>query len=183
MSPDKGQTRGPPRRPPGALAFPASLGYIRPMRKLSVALIAAALSLSTGACSKRQIAPGILTGVGAGVFAGGVGYRVSLPEEDSVGLFGAEPQQKAGTSILVFGGIAIMLAGVVWSATTPLCQEDADCFGDEVCDQATSTCISLAPPAPDGEVEAEPGPASALPGPLDPPVPARFALALSVDLG
>jgi hypothetical protein len=118
------------------------------MERLITILLAGALTILPVACSKKQIAPGVTAGVGAGLFAGGVGYRVSLPEEDSKGLFGDSPQQQAGTSILMFSGIALMLAGVIWSATTPLCEADGDCWAGDVCHKPTRTCVPAGPAVP-----------------------------------
>jgi hypothetical protein len=100
------------------------------------------------ACSKRQIVPGIVAGVGGATFASGVIYRAALPEEDSDGLFGRQADQKAVTATLVFSGVALIVAGVIWSATTPLCEADIDCFRGDVCEPATRTCVEkrLEPP-------------------------------------
>jgi hypothetical protein len=119
------------------------------MKPFFLGVLAVALLLLPASCSKRQIAPGVMTGVGAGLFAGGVGYRISLPEEDSASLFGDTPQQKAGISTLMFSGIALMLAGIIWSATTPLCDADGDCWAGDVCHKPTRTCVPV-PPAKSG---------------------------------
>jgi hypothetical protein len=118
------------------------------MERFATLFLAGALLLLPVACSKRQIAPGVTAGVGAGLFAGGVGYRISLPEEDSKGLFGDSPRQQAGTSVLMFSGIALMLAGIIWSATTPLCDVDGDCWAGDVCSKPARTCVPASPADP-----------------------------------
>ncbi len=115
------------------------------MERTGAFFLAGLLLLLPAACNKKQIAPGVVAGVGAGLFVGGIGYRVSLPEEDSEGLFGDSPRQKAGTSVLMFSGIALMLTGIIWSATTPLCETDSDCWAGEVCDRPTKTCVPAPP--------------------------------------
>ena len=117
------------------------------MRKVIVLFVAAAFLLAVTGCSKRMIIPGILAGVGAGAFAGGVAYRASLPEDDSDGLFGRKSEQKAGISVLLFSGIALMLTGIIWSATTPVCEKDYDCWAGDVCEKSTKTCVPAGPGA------------------------------------
>jgi len=141
---------------------------------LSLALTMAA---AAAGCSKKQVIPGILAGTGAAAMVGGVAYRVSLPEEDGEGLLGRQPQQKAGIAILLFAGAALALAGIIWSATTPMCAADADCWGNEVCNKPAGTCV----PRPTSE-EAKPSASVSLltDGALRAPphVPTRFALRL-----
>ena len=72
---------------------------------------------------------------------GGRAYRLSLPEHDSVGLLGRQPGQKAGISILLFAGAALVLAGVIWAATTPVCESDSNCWRGDVCEKSTGTCV------------------------------------------
>ncbi len=95
----------------------------------------------TFGCSKRMVVPGILAGTGAAAIVSGTAYRLSLPENDSVGLLGRQPEQKAGISILLFAGAALVLSGVIWAATTPVCESDLDCWRGDVCEQSTGTCV------------------------------------------
>ncbi len=112
-----------------------------PMRNLMVFLSILTILCVTSGCSKRMVVPGILAGTGAVAMVGGTAYRLSLPENDSVGLLGRQPQQKAGISILLFAGAALVLAGVIWAATTPVCESDSDCWRGDVCEKSTGTCV------------------------------------------
>ena len=111
------------------------------MRNLVVFLSIFTLLCVTSGCSKRMVVPGILAGTGAAAIVGGTAYRLSLPGNDSVGLLGRQPQQKAGISILLFAGAALILAGVIWAATTPVCESDLDCWSGDVCEKSTGTCV------------------------------------------
>ena len=86
--------------------------------------------------------------------AAGTIYRVSLPDRDSEGLFGREPEQKATTASLMMGGLALIVVGVVWSATTPHCQHDEDCWSRDRCDTVSNTCV---PRSPETQLEAQQG--------------------------
>ncbi|MFO8071920.1 MAG: hypothetical protein R6V85_08595 [Polyangia bacterium] len=121
-------------------------------------LLATALALSLGSCSKRQLLPGITAGAGAGVFAAGVGYRLSIEADGSEDLLGHTAAQRATTSVLVFSGVALMLAGVIWSVTTPICESDSDCWPGDSCDVGSQTCVE-APPEPASEDAAASRPA------------------------
>jgi hypothetical protein len=114
--------------------------------KIAHVTLVALLVLAAGSasCSKRQIVPVAFAGTGAALMTGGFVYRATLPEEDSGELFGEEPRQKAATAALVFSGAALVLTGVIWSIVTPLCEVDRDCFGTDVCDIETATCVPLA---------------------------------------
>ncbi len=96
------------------------------------------LSIAVG-CSKRQILPGIVAGAGGALTISGVAYRISLPEEDSDGLLGKQASQKAATGTLLLAGLALATIGIVWSATTPICEADYDCYGSERC--VKETCV------------------------------------------
>ncbi|MCP4674805.1 MAG: hypothetical protein GY854_04685 [Deltaproteobacteria bacterium] len=112
------------------------------MKKLQVCLLVFVLVLcTTFGCSKRQIIPGVIAGTGGAVFMSGVIYRAALPDEDSEGLFGKQSRQKAVTASLVFTGLALVLAGIIWSATTPVCTVDLDCWRGDVCETKTQTCV------------------------------------------
>jgi len=111
------------------------------MRNLVVFLGIFTMLGVTPGCSKRMVVPGILAGTGAAAIVGGTAYRLSLPVNDSVGLLGRQPEQKAGISILLFAGAALVLAGVIWAATTPVCESDLDCWSGDVCEQSTGTCV------------------------------------------
>ncbi len=124
------------------------------MRKANVFVVALVLLICTSwGCSKRQLMPGILAGMGGAALTAGVIYRATLPEEDSEGLFGKQAKQKAGTATLMFTGLALILTGVIWSATTPVCELDLDCWHGDVCETATKTCVPrpLEAPKTDGE--------------------------------
>ncbi|MDD5308792.1 MAG: hypothetical protein PHU25_15870 [Deltaproteobacteria bacterium] len=107
------------------------------------AIVALALALGAlhAGCSKRQIIPGALAGVGAATLVGGVSYRATLPENDSEGLLGRTPKEQAVTASLVFTGAALVAAGIIWSVTTPVCETDTDCWTNDRCDKAASTCV------------------------------------------
>ena len=111
------------------------------MRILVVFLGIFTMLCVTPGCSKRMVVPGILAGTGAAAIVGGTAYRLSLPDNDSVGLLGRQPEQKAGISILLFAGAALVLAGVIWAATTPVCESDLDCWSGDVCAKSTGTCV------------------------------------------
>jgi hypothetical protein len=139
--------------------------------------LALTMAAAAAGCSKKQVIPGILAGTGAAAMVGGVAYRVSLPEEDAEGLLGRQPQQKAGVAILLFAGAALVLAGIIWSATTPMCDSDADCWGGESCNEAAGTCV----PRPAGTESRPAEPVSLMTDrDLRAPshVPERFALRL-----
>jgi len=124
------------------------------MKIAHVTLVALVLGTAIAGCSKRQVVPVAFAGTGAALMTGGFVYRATLPEEDSQGLFGEQPRQKAGTAVLVFTGAALMLTGVIWSIATPICEVDSDCWGNDVCDQASSSCV---PSPPGAEPEVDPG--------------------------
>jgi len=112
------------------------------MKKLQAGLLVFVLVLCTTlGCSKRQLIPGIIAGTGGAVFVSGVIYRATLPDDDSEGLFGKQARQKAVTASLMFTGLALILAGIIWSATTPVCTVDLDCWHGDVCETKTQTCV------------------------------------------
>ena len=112
------------------------------MKKFQVYLLAFGLVLCTTlGCSKRQLVPGIIAGTGGAVFVSGVIYRATLPGDDSEGLFGRQARQRAVTASLVFTGLALILAGVILSATTPVCTGDYDCWHGDVCNTRSQTCV------------------------------------------
>lgn len=108
-------------------------------RTTVVIAIAALVAALFAGCSKRQVGPGIMAGVGAGVLVAGAGYRASLDESDE--LFGTTAGEKATTGTLVLGGTALMIAGIIWSVTTQMCETDADCWAGDVCERSTDTCV------------------------------------------
>jgi len=133
------------------LASGRGVGYIGQMHGKRILAVAVATALLALGCSKRQLGPAILAGAGGASVVAGVAYRAALPEEDSSGLFGKTTSQKATTAILWFGGAALILAGVIWSATTPVCETDMDCWTGDVCETKTNTCVPAPPKEPDGE--------------------------------
>jgi hypothetical protein len=110
------------------------------MTRLTAPLLAILLlATGLGGCSKRQVGPGIMAGVGAGLLVSGAGYRASLDDSDE--LFGTTAGEKATTGTLMLGGTALMLAGIIWSVTTQTCETDSDCWAGDVCERSTDTCV------------------------------------------
>ena len=92
-------------------------------------------------CSKKQLIPSIIAGTGAVLVTSGTIYRVTLPEKDSDGLFGRQPEQKATTASLLMGGLALIAVGIIWSATTTDCERDEDCWSGDRCEPSSKTCV------------------------------------------
>ena len=138
------------------LAFRQVVSYISAMMDKTARLIIAMAFLATAAgCSKRQVVPGVLAGTGAAAIAGGVGYRASLGEAEEV--FGDTAKEKGITTTLLLTGTALVIAGIVWSVTTPVCENDGDCWVGDVCEKKTNTCVPRpdeAPPEAAPETEA-----------------------------
>jgi hypothetical protein len=111
------------------------------MNRARLGLVLLVLAAALAGCSKRHVVPISLTGAGAGLMVGGFVYRATLPEEDAAGPFGRTPQHKAVTSVLIFGGAALVLTGVILAITTPICETDGDCWAGDRCDQGTSSCV------------------------------------------
>jgi len=95
--------------------------------------------LATG-CSKRQVIPGTIAGVGGVLFLSGTIYRVTL-DEGTEGIFGETREQQGVTASLMLGGLALMLVGIIWSATGTVCEEDHDCWVGDMCDKKSGTCV------------------------------------------
>lgn len=104
-------------------------------------LVLVAFVLGPSACSKRQLGPTILAGSGAALMVGGVAYRASFHEEEDAGMLGRTAEQRAVTSTLLFSGLALIVAGVIWSATQPICEADHDCWIGDACEPTTGTCV------------------------------------------
>ncbi len=109
----------------------------RSLRLCSTALLMASLVCITG-CTRRQLAPGILAGTGAIMTTSGGIYRATM---DTDRAFGETPGEIAGSTILIFGGIGLLIAGVVWSITSNHCDDNGDCWSNDVCERRTHTCI------------------------------------------
>jgi len=121
------------------------------MRALNLSLVLAIVVCGSTACSKRQLGPTLLAGGGAGLMVSGVAYRASFHDEEDAGLLGRTSEQQAVTATLLFSGLALIVAGVIWSATTPVCETNNDCWIGDVCEPATHTCVAapaIAPSAP-----------------------------------
>ena len=151
------------------------------MRRRRRALAAAALAtalLATGGCTRRQVIPGVVAGAGAAMLTSGAIYRATLDTDEP---FGETDGEIATTTVLIFGGLAALITGVVVSMTMTHCESNSDCWGRDVCELRSHTCISreaarsLSRPARDAEGE-QPEPAEpATPAPteeeLRPPYP------------
>lgn len=112
------------------------------MIKTTTFVLALGFFLSgTPGCSKKQVIPAIVAGSGAALVTSGTIYRLTLPEKDSDGLFGRQPEQKATTATLLMGGLALIAVGIVWSATTTDCERDEDCWSRDRCDPSSKTCV------------------------------------------
>ncbi len=150
------------------------------MQRILSILVAVALVLAMTGCSKKQLMPGIFAGVGSALIVGGVAYRVSLPDADNEGTFGRQSEQKAGIAILLFAGAALVLTGIIWSATTPVCDSNVDCWSGDICNKRSSTCVPA--PVKEKEAVASEGDVSVLNDPtLQAPsfIPDKYALKLT----
>ena len=124
------------------------------MKIALVTLVSLTLTAGIAGCSKRQVVPVAFAGTGAALMTSGFVYRATLPEEDSDEPFGEEPHQKAGTAVLIFTGAAFVLTGVIWSIATPICEVDSDCWGTDVCEATSKSCV----PRPATVEPADPAP-------------------------
>lgn len=115
------------------------------IKNLSLVLILTVTTLS--GCSKKHIMPAVITGVGGTLIVSGTVYRLSRPNEQSSDLLGSNPQEKAITGSLFFSGLALMTAGIIWSALTPICESDNDCWLGDYCNKATGTCVPKTAPS------------------------------------
>lgn len=106
-------------------------------RHAGVAICTVVLLLSAG-CTRRQLAPGIVAGSGALLMTSGGIYRATLETDEA---FGDTPGEIAGTTILIFGGLGLLLTGVIWSLTSSHCEDNGDCWSSDVCELRTHTCI------------------------------------------
>jgi hypothetical protein len=102
-----------------------------------LALALTALVLLTS-CTRRQLVPGLIAGTGAILTTSGAIYRVSIDSDEPLGDTSGEV---ATTSVLIFGGLGLLLTGVIWSLTSTHCDENADCWSDDVCEMRSHTCI------------------------------------------
>jgi hypothetical protein len=127
----------------------------------AAAALATALVVLAAGCTRRQIIPGVVAGVGAAAIASGAIYRATLDSEEP---FGSTSGEIATTTVLMFGGLGILVTGVVLSITMSHCESNSDCWASDVCEQRTHTCISrsaarsLEPPSPPAHgTEPQPG--------------------------
>ncbi len=102
-----------------------------------VALVIAALLLLTS-CTRRQLVPGIIAGTGAVLTTSGAIYRASLDTDEP---FGETSSEVATTAVLIFGGIGVLLTGIIWSLTSTRCDSNDDCWSDDACELRSHTCI------------------------------------------
>src|SRR5512137_2310786 len=105
---------------------------------LGVALLVVVVACA--GCTKRQILPATIAGVGAGTTAGGFIYSATLPEGS--GFFGETAGEAAAIGGLVFGGLALAITGVLFAITSADCDTDADCWSGDVCVPASRTCVA-----------------------------------------
>ena len=102
-----------------------------------VALVLAALVLLTS-CTRRQLVPGIIAGTGAILTTSGAIYRASLETDEP---FGETSGEVATTAVLIFGGIGLLLTGIIWSLTSTRCDSNDDCWSGDACELRSHTCI------------------------------------------
>jgi hypothetical protein len=121
-------------------------------KTIQTVLVIGLILVVTVGCSKKQVMPGVVAGAGGVLFLAGTIYRAAQPEGTD-GLFGETGQQMGVTASLMLSGLALMLAGVLWSAITPICESDADCWVGDKCQKSTKTCVIKAPE--EAEVKAE----------------------------
>jgi hypothetical protein len=126
-----------------------------------LALALAGLALPAGGCTKSQILPVTIAGVGCATMTSGLIYGGTRPEGS--GFFGEDSADAATIGGLVFGGLALAITGVLFSITSADCDTDADCWSGDVCVAESRTCVAaeslLAPPAGEpAEVPAAPSP-------------------------
>lgn len=103
------------------------------------AALAALLALTAAGCTRRQVIPGVVAGVGAAMVTSGAIYRATLDTDEP---FGDTDGEVAGTTILLFGGIGLLVTGVVLSITFAHCESNDDCWASDVCELRSHTCIS-----------------------------------------
>jgi hypothetical protein len=107
------------------------------------------LLLASVGCTKRQILPATIAGVGGGTMTGGFIYSATLPGES--GFFGDSAADAATIGGLVFGGMALVITGVLFAVTSADCDSDADCWAGDVCVLDSHTCVdaeSVVVPSP-----------------------------------
>ena len=120
-----------------------------------------ALSLGGTACTKQQILPATIAGVGGATMVGGFIYSAALPE--GTGFWGEDAGDSAAIGGLVFGGLALSVVGVLFSITSADCEADDDCWSGDVCELGSHTCVAAdaipaaqSPASPvEGETEGE----------------------------
>ncbi len=118
------------------------------------------LLVAGAGCTKRQILPATIAGVGGGLMTGGFIYSATTP--GGTGFFGSTTGDAAAIGGMVFGGIALAITGVLFAVTSIDCDSDADCWSGDTCVVDSRTCVDRAsleaatPPAP---VAAAPPPA------------------------
>lgn len=89
-------------------------------------------------CTRRQLVPGLIAGTGAILTTSGGIYRATLDTDEP---FGDTSGEVAGTTVLIFGGIGLLITGIVWSITSNHCEDNGDCWSGDVCEVRTHTCI------------------------------------------
>jgi hypothetical protein len=125
-----------------------------PLRKVwSLVCVTAVLSTALTGCTKRQLVPGLIAGAGAAMVTSGAAYRASL---DTDRPFGDTDGQIGATTALLFGGLGLLVTGVVWSLTSAHCDDDSHCWPRDRCVRTTHTCVRRAPAAtPEGPSDHE----------------------------
>ena len=124
------------------------------MHRMLAVSLAALVALGSG-CTKRQILPATIAGVGCATMTSGFIYSATRPEGS--GFFGADNADAATIGGLVFGGMALAITGVLFAVTSADCESDADCWSGDICVPESRTCVDAeslavppaAPPSPD----------------------------------
>ncbi|MBI5500901.1 MAG: hypothetical protein HY907_11715 [Deltaproteobacteria bacterium] len=122
--------------------------------KLLAGVAASMLLLVGPGCTKRQILPATIAGVGGATMVGGFVYSATLPEGS--GFFGSDAVDSAAIGGLIFGGVALAVTGVLFSITSADCESDDDCWSGDRCELESRTCVA--------EETIEPPPAQPEPG-------------------
>jgi hypothetical protein len=120
-------------------------------------------------CTKRQILPATIAGVGGGVMTAGFIYSATTP--GGTGFFGSTTGDAAAIGGMVFGGIALAITGVLFAVTSTDCDSDADCWAGDTCLVESRTCVDRAsleaatPAVPTPSPAPAPSPDTATPTP------------------
>jgi len=111
---------------------------MKPLLSVRLCSLILVMAFVLAGCTRRQLVPGLVAGGGAVLSSSGAIYRASL---DSDGALGDTNGEIATTSVLIFGGISLLLTGIIWSLTSTRCDTNRDCWSGDVCEQRSHTCI------------------------------------------